>query len=557
MLAFNLRTWLRQRPTAEEIRLHITRWNDAALGRVKRHEPSVLWLAGTHAGKLDELARETLVAAPDDLARFALAVAHEVDGSLPPVDGLSPELAARVRRLAAALTAASRPIVISGASCGSETLLRAAATLAAALRFAGEQQTGTGESEAGGARASAAAGGSAPAGAGAGGRRPALPRPARAEQPRPGAAGRRRASATPSPPPPAGDPPIAVVLENDLYRRAPAAAVDDFFAGCAATVVLDGLATPTLARADLALPAADWAEATGTYVTSTGIAQRSFKVMESRGEARESWRWLRDLLHELGRPEGQWRGVDDVLAALAADQPQPRARRARRARRPRARVAGMPVARMAPRASGRTAMYAHLSEHEPPPAADQDAPFELQHGGRGGPDGRGAAGAPAAVLGAGLELRPVAAQAFRRRSRGRCAAVPPARACSAAAAAARPSGAERGAAGDPAAHRRRRRRSRRDRASGCSCPAASLLGRGELSARSPASPSSPRRRTSRSARPAPPSWAWPPATSSRCRSTARRRGCRCASTTRCRPGSPACRPACPACPSPRCRPGAA
>ena len=73
MLDLTVRTWLRLRPTAQEERVHIRRWNDAAIGRAKRREPSALWIAAPYAGKLDELAAEAWHAAPDDIARLALA----------------------------------------------------------------------------------------------------------------------------------------------------------------------------------------------------------------------------------------------------------------------------------------------------------------------------------------------------------------------------------------------------------------------------------------------------------------------------------------------------
>ena len=62
---------------------------------VKKEEPSALWLATTHAGKLDEIAAEAVHAAPDDLARFALALAAALDPARPQ-DGR----AAEDRRLA-------------------------------------------------------------------------------------------------------------------------------------------------------------------------------------------------------------------------------------------------------------------------------------------------------------------------------------------------------------------------------------------------------------------------------------------------------------------------
>ena len=88
MLDLTIRTWLHLRPNEVEERNHIRRWNDAGITRIKRREPSALWIATTHATKLDEVAAETQRAAPDDLVRLALALAHEVDAEAPAVPGL-------------------------------------------------------------------------------------------------------------------------------------------------------------------------------------------------------------------------------------------------------------------------------------------------------------------------------------------------------------------------------------------------------------------------------------------------------------------------------------
>ena len=98
MLDLTVRTWLRLRPTAQEERVHIRRWNDAAIGRAKRREPSALWIATPYAAKLDELAAETWRAAPDDIARLALALAHELDPAAPEVADLSDDERERVAR---------------------------------------------------------------------------------------------------------------------------------------------------------------------------------------------------------------------------------------------------------------------------------------------------------------------------------------------------------------------------------------------------------------------------------------------------------------------------
>ena len=69
-----------------------------------------------------------------------------------------------------------------------------------------------------------------------------------------------------------------VILENDLYRRAPAQSVDAFLSRSRHVIVLDHLLNQTAERATLALPAGTFAEADGTLVSSEGRAQRFYQV---------------------------------------------------------------------------------------------------------------------------------------------------------------------------------------------------------------------------------------------------------------------------------------
>jgi hypothetical protein len=61
-----------------------------------------------------------------------------------------------------------------------------------------------------------------------------------------------------------GDVEVALVVENDLYRRAPTARVDGFLEACPTVLVFDHVTTPTTARATAVMSAAAWAESTGT-----------------------------------------------------------------------------------------------------------------------------------------------------------------------------------------------------------------------------------------------------------------------------------------------------
>jgi len=166
-----------------------------------------------------------------------------------------------------------------------------------------------------------------------------------------------------------------VVLDNDLDRRAPALLADDLLRRRPPTIALATLEDRLTAQADVVLPAATVAEATGTFVSHEGRAQRFFSVLPPAGEARPAWRWARDLIERLGRKEAHgWRTQDDVLADLVSESP---ALRAATTSAPPAgwRGDGRKVARRPQRYSGRTAVDAGRTVHEPAPAPDPDSPL--------------------------------------------------------------------------------------------------------------------------------------------------------------------------------------
>jgi NADH-quinone oxidoreductase subunit G len=183
---------------------------------------------------------------------------------------------------------------------------------------------------------------------------------------------------------------VALVVENDLYRRAPAARVDAFFDHCPTVLVFDHVTTPTTARATAVMPAASWAEATGTWVSFEGRAQRSFQVLEPGRAVQPTWRWLSSLAAAARLPVGQeWYALDDVLDELARERPD-LAAAAHAAPPAAARFAGTKVPRAAERFSGRTAIVADRTVYEPPPD-DRDAPLAFSMEGYRGPT-------PAALL---------------------------------------------------------------------------------------------------------------------------------------------------------------
>jgi NADH-quinone oxidoreductase subunit G len=340
-LALSLRQSVRQRGYAHAARLGIPLWQDITVREAVQEEKSPLFVITAAPTRLDTIAHLARRAAPDDIARLGFAMAHALDGDAPPVPDLAPHDAQLAQTIAAALRAAERPVVVSGTGSGSDTVIEAAANIAAALQAVGCAPSmclvvpecnslGLTLLKPGTLRAAV----------------DALP----------------EKNAT------------VIVLENDLYRRASRVTVDTLLAPAHHVIVLDHLLHETALKADLVLPAATFAEADGTLVNNEGRAQRFFQVFVPGNEIRESWRWLRDVGRSAGVAGMAWDSLDDVIQACARAVPA-LADIARAAPGADFRIAGMRIAREPNRYSGRTAVVADLTVHEPKPPSDPDSPL--------------------------------------------------------------------------------------------------------------------------------------------------------------------------------------
>ena len=340
-LALAVRQAVRQAPRTEAMRLRIPRWDDAALREVMQQQKGPLYIASTAATKLDEVATASCRGAPDDIARLGFAVARALDDSAPEVEGLADGDRALAEAVAGALRAAERPVVISGSGSGSEAVIDAAAQVARALGrertadlcFTAPECNSFGLGMLNAMNTSEAF--------------------------------QRVAD---------GHVDAVVVLENDLYRRAPGAVVDALLES-AQVIAIDHSAHKTAEGAAVALPAASFAETEGTLVSNEGRAQRFFQVFVPEAEVKPGWSWLMELARAAGRNELATLGSpDDLLAALARAVPvfAPLPENLPTAA---FRVDGEKVPRQSPRASGRTAVQADVTVHEPKPPSDPDSPL--------------------------------------------------------------------------------------------------------------------------------------------------------------------------------------
>lgn len=343
LLALNLRQTVRHQPLRALGHMQLHDWDDAALREALQHDRGPFYVAALHATRLDDIATKTYRAAPDDLARLGCAVAHALDEDAPAVPDLSAEARALAAEIAQALRSAQRPLIVSGAGCGSAAVMQAAANVAQALCCSGrEAELFLALPEANSLGLAALGGGD-------------LGEALQSLQD--------------------GEANAVIVLENDLFRRAPRAAVEAALTTAHYMVALDYLPTATTALADVLLPAATFAESSGSLVNNEGRVQRFFQVFVPGDRIQESWRWLRDVANaaDAGALAG-WQTLDDVIAALVASH-NDFAPLAAAAPPASFRVLGEKVPRQSARFSGRTAIHAAENVSEPKPPQDPDSPL--------------------------------------------------------------------------------------------------------------------------------------------------------------------------------------
>lgn len=341
-LALALRQAARIEPMHILAERKIPVWEEVAALETIQDRTGPLFIATPQVTKLDNVACQTFHAAPDDIARLGFAVAHALDNNAPAVPALTDEEEALAQTIAAAMQKAQRPLIIAGTSSGSQAILQAAANAANALHATGRspqiafvlpENNSMGLALLNGHSLDAAL----------------------------------DAVAT-------GTAKSVIILENDLYRRAPRDDVTPFLQDAAQVIVLDHLANDTSLQADVVLPAATFAEDSGTWVNNEGRAQRFFQVFTPENEVKSSWNWLGEVADAGGRELP--RRLPDWIRLLAETHPL---LQGIIAAAPNAafRIVGQKIPRQAVRYSGRTSIHADVNVSEPQPPQDDDSPLSF------------------------------------------------------------------------------------------------------------------------------------------------------------------------------------
>tara|TARA_B110000037_G_scaffold23629_1_gene27022 strand:+ start:55 stop:2502 length:2448 start_codon:yes stop_codon:yes gene_type:complete len=296
----------------------ISQWHDAAVRELEQDEKSPLVILSPMADRLDDIASETHRLAPNDIVSMVEQI----------IDALEEDETSNARGIASTLLAAKRPLIISGTSLHSPNILKISANLAAALA---RKNPSTGiflcASEANSVGVAM------------------IDNTGNVEELL------------------GNSPQTVIVLENDIDTRLGSALLDEV----KNLVVIDVMDNPTASRSSIVLPAASFAEAEGTFINNEGRAQRSMATFRPAGDIAPCYQLLGSLRGD-HLPASGWQ------QKLAAEHPS-FAGVVTCAPDEQFRIEGSRVARMTHRASGRTAIMANVSVHEPQQPLDTESPL--------------------------------------------------------------------------------------------------------------------------------------------------------------------------------------
>jgi NADH-quinone oxidoreductase subunit G len=329
-------------------RLKIPLWHDNAIKDLTQNARGPFYIAHPFPTRLDDIATEIYNAVPDEIARFGFALANKFNSSSPSVNDLDDDTKKRINSVSENIKSIKSAVVVCGTSLQSEAVIQSAYNLALAMNASGIETSVS------------------------------------FIVPECNSIGLSLLSERNL------DDLISntsgfdnlLILENDLYRRETKEVTDKFLSKFQNVIVIDHLLTPTAEKADVVIPAGTFAESDGTLISNEGRAQRFYQsydpaAFNGHKVIHESWRWLKLIGDTVGGTGfKRLKNFSDFTAELSSYMPvfkditgitPP----------PGFRTAGQKIPREPHRYSGRTAMHADKSVHDPKPPIDMDSPLSF------------------------------------------------------------------------------------------------------------------------------------------------------------------------------------
>ncbi len=346
MLALAVRQALYKTAVQKDVPGSVPAWNDAAVRNFVQEDKGYLCVLNTYREELSELADEKYYASPKAITSLVKKIIALLKGENIHQDDAKNSEGKFADGIVQQLKKAKNPIIITGISCYNLSLIQAAADLAVILKNE-KQKAGI-----------------------------------CFVVPECNSVGLTMVHASSvqsliDDPQQVKDNTTLVVMENDLYRRFSHQKLEAFFKRFKHVVVLDSLHNQTTQQATVLIPAATFAEANGTVINHEGRAQAFYKVLVNRPpQIRASWHWLNDLMPvKTIEQEKQMKSHLGILHQLVSELPQFSGIEKPIVTAVSAVNSHLHIPMEPHRYSGRTAMLANISVHEPKPVADEESIF--------------------------------------------------------------------------------------------------------------------------------------------------------------------------------------
>lgn len=332
-IALALRQSVRLRAKELAASYNIPQWQDSAVRELAQRELSPMTIMSSYATRLEDVATHSIVDSIAGLLTMAQGIANEICEEAPMSSESVAEAGDLIAQIAKELSEAKRPLIIAGSTAGDPTTIKAAANIARALSTKRAKTTDlcllTPEVNSVG-----------------------LSLMVNSENSLGKALGLVSSGAVKN----------IIVLENDLYRRASTASVNEALQKAEMVVVADHLPTPTTDQATLVLPSTAFSEHEASYVNFEGRAQLSYQVHRCHSDSLPAWRWfmgantahVNDLISQCASEISALVALTELISGTDI-------------------IAGIKIPRQSHRYSGRTAMKANINVQEPKQAVDEES----------------------------------------------------------------------------------------------------------------------------------------------------------------------------------------
>lgn len=349
MIALALRQAVRNKSFDMAREKGIALWQDDAVRINGDGALSPLYIITPTGDKLDEVALKSVRCAPQDIARAGFAIASFIDENAALVSDLSDQEKELFKNIAGLIKQAKNPLIIAGTHLRDESILYSAMQVARSLKVQGKNANLSYIFPECNSVGSELIGG-----------RPLEEAVERIKN---------------------NQADTAIILENNLFIRMDEEELESFFDQCKQVIVMDHLSTEATSMADIIIPVGTFAETTGTLVNNEGRAQRFYSDIPEKYPVLDSWRWIGRFSNILDGDKGSEIKYQDIVRSLS-DSMDVFKDLQNLTDEQSMIMLNEKIARQTSRFSGRTAMTANVSVHEPPPPGDPDSPLAFSMEGR-------------------------------------------------------------------------------------------------------------------------------------------------------------------------------